>query len=321
MPDDELFKLAESGRIMKPEVLREQVDRMLAHENAEEFHRRFVDRWLRLDKLGSMPPGKGGAFRWYWDRQMEQVMRGETYTYFAKLLEENGPIRDLIDSDYTWTNERGGTILYDRNDVWGNAFQKVKLTDARRGGVITHPAVLTATANGVDTSPVVRGVWVLESLLGTPPPPPPPNVQPLPPDLREATTIRQSLELHRSQATCNACHRKIDPLGFALEDFDAVGKWRESYGGPKNLRVDPTSTMANGEQVADIAALRAVLLKRQPQVTCALCEKLLTYGTGRLMEPSDRGEIERIAARLAKSKGGLRDLVKLVVESEIFLAN
>ena len=318
MPDDELFKLAESGRLAEPEVLREQVDRMLAHENAEEFVRRFVDAWLRLDKLGSMPPEKGGPFRWYWDREMEQVMRGETYTYFAKLLEANGPIRDLIDSDYTWTNERGGTILYDRKDVWGNAFQKVKLGDARRGGVITHPAVLTATANGVDTSPVVRGVWVLESLLGTPPPPPPPNVQPLPPDLREAKTIREALEMHRSQATCNACHRKIDPLGFALENFDAVGKWRESYGGPKNLKVDPSATMANGEQVPDIAAFRAVLVEREPQVTRALCEKFLTYGAGRLMEPGDRGEIEKLAARLAESKGGLRDLVKLVVESEIF---
>ena len=320
MPDDELFKLAESGRITEPEVLREQVDRMLAHENAEEFVRRFVDRWLRLDKLGSMPPEKGGPFRWYWDREMEQVMRGETYTYFAKLLEANGPIRDLIDSDYTWTNERGGTILYDRKDVWGNAFQKVKLADGRRGGVITHPAVLTATANGVDTSPVVRGVWVLESLLGTPPPPPPPAVQPLPPDLRDATTIREALVLHRSQATCNACHRKIDPLGFALENFDAVGKWRSSYGGPKKLKVDPSATMANGQQVPDIAAFRAMLLEREPQVTRALCEKLLTYGTGRLMEPGDRGEIDRLVARLAESQGGLRDLVKLVVESDIFLA-
>jgi hypothetical protein len=320
MPDDELFKLADSGRITEAEVLREQVDRMLAHENAEEFIRRFVDRWLRLDKLGSMPPEKGGPFRWYWDRDMEPVMRGETYTYFGKLLEANGPIRDLIDSDYTWTNERGGTLLYDRKDVWGNAFQKILLGNARRGGVITHPAVLTATANGVDTSPVVRGVWVLESLLGTPPPPPPPNVQPLPPDLREATTIREALVLHRSQATCNACHRKIDPWGFALENFDAVGKWRESYGGPKKLKVDPSATMANGEHVPDIAALRAMLRDREPQVTRALCEKLLTYGTGRLMEPGDRGEIDQLVTKLAESKGGLRDLVKLVVESRIFLA-
>jgi len=318
MPDDELFALAESGRIAEPEVLRGQVDRMLAHENAGEFVRRFVDSWLRLDKLGSMPPEKGGPFRWYWDRQMEPVMRGETYTYFAKLLEANGPIRELIDSDYTWTNERGGDLLYDRKDVWGNAFRRVKLADDRRGGVITHPAVLTASANGVDTSPVVRGVWVLECMLGTPPPPPPPNVQPLPPDLRGASTIREALALHRSQATCNACHRKIDPLGFALENFDAVGKWRASYGGPKNPKVDPSATMASGEEVPDIAALRRLLLEREPQVTRHLCGSLLTYGTGRLMEPVDRGEIDRIVARLAESQGGLRDLVKLVVESEIF---
>ncbi len=319
MPDDELFAAADNGTLDDPEVLRGQVNRMLAHENAEEFVRRFVDRWLRLDKLGAMPPEKGGPFRWYWDREMEQVMRGETYTYFAKLLEENGPIRDLIDSDYTYTNERGGTILYDRKDVRGNGYQKVLLNDSRRGGVITHPAVLTASANGVDTSPVVRGVWVLECLLGTPPPPPPPNVQPLPPDLREAKTIREALELHRSQATCYACHRKIDPMGFALENFDAVGRWRQQYPGPKKLKVDPTATMANGEKVPDIKAFRGMLLEREPQVTRSLCEKLLVYGTGRLMEPGDRGELDRIVNTLADSRGGLRDLVMLVVESDVFL--
>ena len=321
MPDEELSKLADSGGITDPEVLRGQVDRMLAHENAGEFVERFVDRWLRLDKLGKMPPEMSGPFRWYWDRQMESEMRLETYTYFADVLARNGPIRDFIDSDYSFMNERMATIVYDRRDVWGNGFRKVKLTDSRRGGVLTHASVLTATANGVDTSPVVRGVWVLESLLGTTPPPPPPNVQPLPPDLRGALTIREQLAKHRADTACAACHRKIDPLGFALENFNAVGVWRTNYPGEKNLPVDPSATMANGRQVPDITAFRRMLLEREDEVTRSLCEKLLTYGTGRLMEPGDRGEIDSLVARLKKRNGGLRDLIELVVLSPVFLEN
>ena len=324
MPDDELFALADSGRITEPDVLREQVERMLAHENAEEFVRRFVDRWLRLDKLGKMPPEKKGPFGVYWTVQLEPLMRIEAERYFADLLERDGPIRELVESDHTFVNEPLATAIYGRADVTGTGFRRVTLGDRRRGGVVTMPAVLTATANGVDTTPVVRGVWVLESVLGSPPSPAPPNVPPLAPDLRNATTIREQLAAHRSDAACASCHRKIDPFGFPLENFDPIGRWREMYPvmvrrpGARPLPIDPSATLPDGTAVDDVAAFRAALGERELELTRGLCEKLLTYGTGRLMEPGDRGELDRIVARLQADGGGLRSLVHLVVQSRLF---
>ncbi|MFP6657835.1 MAG: DUF1588 domain-containing protein, partial [Pirellulales bacterium] len=209
-------------------------------------------------------------------------------------------------------------ILYNRDDVWGDGFRKVKLNDPRRGGIFTQPSVMTATANSVDTSPVVRGVWVLENVLGTPPAPPPPDVEPLAPDLRAAKTIREQLELHRKVEACNSCHRKIDPLGFAMESFDPMGRWREIYPETKQ-KIDPSATLSTGQKIDDILAFKKMLMARQKDVTRCLCEKLLTYGSGRLLEPTDRGEVDRILAELDQQGNRLRDLIQLVVRSEVFL--
>jgi len=314
MPDEELFALAAADKLQHPQVVVEQVERMLEDRKADAFTHHFVERWLRLDKLGSMPPAGG----FYWHRQMEPQMRAQTVAYFADLVERNGPIRDLIDSDYTFLNERVAWWLYDRDDVWGDGFCKVPTNDPRRGGIFTQPSVMTATANGVDTSPVVRGVWVLENILGAPPAPPPPNVQPLAPDLRGAITIREQLARHRDDASCAACHRKIDPMGFPFENFGPLGKWREVYA-ENRLEVDPSATLPNGEPLDDIVAFKRMLLERETQITRCLTEKLLAYATGRTLEPADRGEVDRIVEQLEKDKGGIRDLIELVVQSEIFL--
>ena len=318
MPDERLTELAKAGKLSDMAVLKQQVDRMLDDPRATAFTRHFTERWLRLDKIADSPPELNGPFRIYWDRRMEPQIIAQTDAYFGDLLKDNGPIRLLIDSDYTFLNESIATVFYGRNDVKGESLRKVATNDRRRGGILTQPSVMTATANGVDTSPVVRGVWLLENVLGLPPAPPPPDVEPLSPDLRKAKTIREQLAVHREQQACNRCHRKIDPLGFAFENFDPIGRWRDRY--PKGRGdIDASATMTSGEEVADIVAFKKMLLARQKDVTRCLAEKMLTYASGRVLEPIDRGEVDRIVDQLQVQGNGLRDLVKLVVQSDVFL--
>lgn len=316
MPDEELFDLAASGKLSDPMVRHAQVERMLGHRNAASFVRRFTERWLRLDKLGSMPPPGG----FYFHRQMEPQMIRQTDAYFADLVSRNGPVRDIIDSDYTFLNERMAQWIYQRDDVRGDGFRKVAAKPPHGGGMLTMPALMTATANGVDTSPVVRGVWMLESVLGTPPNPPPPGIEPLSPDLRGARTIREQLETHRAQESCRRCHDKIDPLGFAFENFDELGLWRTHYKTEgKALPIDPSSILTDGRKIAGIAEMKRLLLGQEEQVARNLTEKLLAFASGRIPGPLDRGEVDRIVTAL-KTKGyGLRDLINLVATSDVFL--
>ena len=318
MPDETLLKLAADRKLHQPRVLQAQVDRMLADPRATAFVQHFTERWLRLDKISESPPELNGPFRIYWDRRMEPQILEQTSVYFGDLLRNNGPIRLLVDSDYTFLNEQIAQVFYNRNDIKGDHLRRVAIEDVRRGGVLTMPSVMTSTANGVDTSPVVRGVWVLENILGTPPAAPPPDVEPLSPDLTNAKTIREQLEIHREQATCNSCHRKIDPLGFAFENFDPIGRWRDRYrvGG----EIDPSTTLANGTELADIVALKKMLVENESQVVRGLTRKMLAYASGRVLEPVDRGEVEEIVLDLNKSGNHLQDLVKQVVISDVFLS-
>lgn len=317
MPDDQLFDLAKAGKLNDTAVLQQQVDRMLDDPKCAAFTRHFTERWLRLDKLSESPPELTGPFRVYWDRRMEPQIVAQTDAYFADLVKSNGPIRLLVDSDYTFMNQGIAEIFYGRKDITGDSLRKVATNDPRRGGIFTQPSVMTATANGVDTSPVVRGVWVLENILGTPPSPPPPDVEPLSPDLRNAKTIRKQLEIHRKQDACNRCHRKIDPLGFAFENFDPIGRWRDRY--PRTGNIDASTTMANGQKIDDIVAFKKMLLGREQEITRCLTQKMLAYASGRILEPIDRGEVNHIVTELGKQERGLRDLIKLVIQSDAFL--
>ena len=317
MPDDELFALAKAGELTEAAVLQQEVDRMLNDVRSAAFTRHFTERWLRLDRLSESPPELTGPFRVYWDRRMEPQIVAQTDAYFADLVKSNGPISLLIDSDYTFMNEGVADVFYGRKDVKGDSFRKVATNDSRRGGILTQPSVMTATANGVDTSPVVRGVWVLENILGTPPSPPPPDVEPLSPDLRNAKTIREQLAIHRKQEACNSCHRKIDPLGFAFENFDPIGRWRDRYS--RIGVIDASTTMADGQKIDNIVAFKMMLLTREKDITRCLTQKLLAYSSGRVLEPIDRGEVERIVSAFSKQENGLRDLIKLVVQSDVFL--
>lgn len=324
MPDEALFSLAKSDGLLDPEIIEAQVERMLKDPKAMAFVERFTDGWLRLNTLGSMLPDDKTFERYYTDR-LESAMKEETRRFFANLLVSNGSILDFLDSDYSFVN---GPLAkhYGFEGIDGEAFRKVRFPeDAHRGGLLGQASVLTVTANGVETSPVVRGVWILENILGSPPSPPPPDVEPLEPDTRGATTIREQLKKHRSDQACADCHAKIDPLGFALEFYDPIGGYRERYPSVSddNRRVrgkpvDGSGELPSGESFHDEKGLKKALMGRKDRFALALTEKLLTYGTGREMTFRDHSEMERISTEIAECGYGLRDLVKAVASSEVF---
>ncbi|TWU50619.1 hypothetical protein Poly51_39110 [Rubripirellula tenax] len=320
MPDDELFELAENGRLVDPDVLVAQAMRMLKDPKANAFTEHFTDSWLRLNDLGSMPPDLK-KFAAYHKLNLQPMMISETRLFFDHILKNNLSIEHFIDSDFTFLNQQLANH-YGIKGVDGDEFQKVSLPpESMRGGLLGHASILTATSNGVETSPVTRGIWLLENILGTPPSPPPPDVEPLEPDIRGATTIREQLEKHRKVATCAECHRKIDPPGFALESFDPIGSLRTVYssGNEKSRRVvDTAGRLATGEEFQDITELKQRLLERKDQFSQCLTEKMLTYALGRELVFQDRPHVDEIAEELAHRGYGLRDLVELTVSSQPF---
>jgi hypothetical protein len=342
-PDDELLAHAVAGDLARPKVRRAAAERLLDDPRSDTFVNEFLDGWLRLRKLGSMAPS---GFEVYYNDKLEPAMRKETRLFFKRLLQTNGPIADLLDSDYTFVNRAlakhyridwkpaaanlgkpvdGLTAEDLRNDGAGRApsqsFVRVRLPDRRRGGVLGQASVLTLTANGVDTSPVVRGAWVLENILGAPPSPVPPDVPVIEPDVRGTTTIRGRLQAHRDNPACYSCHRHIDPPGFALESFDAIGTWRNNYYFPttdKSIPVDPSGEF-DGAAFKDVAGFKDQLLARQPQFARCLVEKLLIHALGRELTAADRPAIRAIVDRAAADGFRLRDLVLLCCESDLLI--
>ena len=313
-PDETLLKLATAGKLRSG--LSAQVTRMLADSRSNRFVRHFVRRWLDLDNIGTMPPSED--FLEYYRDNLENAMRKETETFFRHVLDNNLSLREFLDADYSFLN-RELALHYGIEGVKGNELQRVSLKGSRRGGLPGHGAFLTASANGVDTSPVVRGIYVLEKLLGYTPPPPPPDVPMIEPDIRGAVTIREQLLKHREIATCAECHRKIDPLGFALENFDAIGGWRDEYG--KKSPIDSAGKLPGGDSFRTFPEFRKLLVDRQDQFNRCLSEKLMTYALGRELEVGDRPGIDEILAELDGNKGGLRELIRLVVLRKPFLGN
>ncbi|MEO2013207.1 MAG: DUF1592 domain-containing protein [Fuerstiella sp.] len=319
MPDVELAAIADSGKLNKDKTFTAQIDRLLRDDKARAFVEHFTDSWLRINTLGSMPPDLK-AFGSYYDDRLEAAFKEETRLFFEDLLESNGSILNLLDSDYTFLNDALARH-YGIKDVYGEHFRRVALQpEHHRGGLLGQGSVLTLTANGIETSPVGRGVWVLENIFGTPPSPPPPDVEPLEPDTRGTTTIREQLDRHRNVAACAECHKKIDPAGFALEFYDPVGGYRTHYAarsgnGPP---VDGSGQLPSGETFQDERGLKKLLLERKDRFTQALTEKLLTYATGRSMTFRDQAEVKKIAAACADTGYGLRDLVTGVATSDTF---
>ena len=315
MPDDSLREAAASGKLNTPSELRFQVERMLKDPKARALTDNFVGQWLHLRKLGEMPPDPEKSKAYYADN-LEEAMREETQRFFQHILSNNRSISDFIDSDYTFLNEALARH-YKIPGVLQKDFQKVSLRpEHHRGGLLGHGSVLTATSNGVETQPVVRGVWILENLLGTPPNPPPPDIEPIEPDTRGVSTIRELMEKHRTNAACYECHRKIDPLGLSMEHYDYVGVWRNRYN--KKLPIDGTGKMPDGTVIDGPSGIKTYLKARPDQFTRCLTEKLFIYALGRRISFTDRDDIDQIVAAMPKHNYGLRELIQQVVASEPF---
>ena len=314
MPDDELIQLAKRKKLNHPKALIAQADRLLADPKSERFVKGFLDSWLTLRNLGDAPPDRN-KFEIYYSENLEEAMRTETELFTRNALDENLNIDCFLDSDFTFVN-KALADLYGFDGVEGDDFRRVDLDDPRRGGLLGQASVLTVTANGVDTSPVLRGVWLLENLLGTPPAPPPPDVEPLNPDIRGAITIRDQLAKHRETTACYECHRKIDPLGFALENFDPIGQWRTRYG--DRVDIDASGELPSGEGFQDVIGFKQALMNRKDAFARALTKKMLAYSLGRRIEIMDRPQIDALLVSLEAEGNGFRDLVHLIVSSETF---
>jgi len=332
MPDDELFMLAEQQKLSRRDVLGQQVERLLASPKAAAFTENFVGQWLALRAIDATEPSH--ILYPEFDHLLKVSMIRETELFFDEVLKNDLSLTNFVASDFTILNGRLARH-YGIPGVDGWEFQKKTLPPgSHRGGVLTMASVLKVTANGTTTSPVLRGAWVLERILGTPPPPPPDNVPAIDPDIRGARTIREQLAKHRSIESCAACHRKIDPPGFALESFDCVGGWRDNYRSTgigenvivdgrrmpylKGKKVDPADVTADGERFENIDQLKQVLLRDKPRLARALTTKLITYSTGRAPQASDRETVEAIVAKIGAKDYGLRSLIHEIVRSELF---
>jgi hypothetical protein len=332
MPDDELLTLAEQGKLGAPATLRQQVERMLRSPKATAFTENFVGQWLNLREIDATIPSH--ILYPEYDDMLKHSMLRETYLFFEEVLKHDLSLTNFVHSDFTMLNGRLARH-YGIPGVDGWEFKKVMLPkDSHRGGVLTMASVLKVTANGTYTSPILRGAFVLERILGTPPPRPPEGITAIEPDIRGAKTIRQQLAKHRTVASCASCHTKIDPPGFALESFDVIGGWRDYYrtsgnGKPVMIdgrrmpylqgpKVDPADVMADGQQFKDIDEFKQLLLKDKNQLARALTEKLVTYATGAAPLPADQATIEAIVGSIRERDYGLRTLVHEIVQSKLF---
>lgn len=326
LPDAELRAAADSGRLADDAELARQAGRLLASPATDAFAAGFLDGWLHLRDLGGMPPPRETA-RVYYAENLPEAMKTEARLFFLHLLRGNGPLHDFLEADYTFADKRLARLyqLPDRASLrLADGFQRVSLAgSAQRGGLLGMAGVLTVSANGVETSPVTRGVWVSENILGIRPPPPPDVVPAVEPDVNGTTTLRERLARHRADVACAECHRKIDPLGFALESFDPIGRWRVAYPKPKGNApapaVDASGELSSGETYAGFPEFRRLLAANRRDVfTRHLIRQFLSYGTGRHLEAADEPVVEQVLEAVRKDGFGLRTLVITAVASELF---
>ena len=312
MPDDELFRVTHAGTLRRPAVLEAQVRRMLGDPKARAFAENFAGQWLRVDELRTSAEPDAKVFPDY-TPALRDAMLAEPVEFFHALVRENGSLLRLLDADYTYANEPLAR-LYGLDGVKGDAFRRVALKDRNRGGVATMGAVLALTSYPRRTSPVLRGKWILDQLLGTPPPPPPPLIKSLPRDdaPKGGLTLRQQLEKHRTKAECAGCHKRMDPLGFGLENFDAIGRWRAEIAGQA---VDASGEMVSGEKFSGPAELKALLLKRKDVFARNVTEKMLAYALGRGLEYYDTPVVKQISRSVQRDGFRSGTLVAEIVKS------
>jgi hypothetical protein len=333
MPDDDLLALAEKGALREPATLRAQVDRMLQNPKSAAFTENFTGQWLRLREIDFTEPS--GHLYPEFDDMLKVSMLREVHLFFGELLRHDLSLTNFLASDFSMLNGRLAKH-YGIPGVDGWGFQRVKLPpDCHRGGLLTMAAILKVTANGTNTSPVLRGAWVLDRIFGRPPKPPPPDAGTIEPDIRGATTMREQLAKHRRNETCASCHVKIDPPGFALENFDVIGGWRDYYRSTGNGKevvidgqrmhylqgpaVDAADVMPDGRKFASVDEFKQLLAAEPEPFARALTINLLTYGTGGLVGPTDQREVTAIIEKAKAKQWGFRSLLHEIIQSRLFL--
>lgn len=339
MPDDALRALADSGTLRQPAVLRAQVERLLSDPKSERFITRFADQWLGVQNVLAMKPDD--VYIEY-DDHLGAALAPETRLFLAEVVAKDLSVTAFIDTDWTFLNQRLARH-YGIPGVDGFEFRKVTLKpEYHRGGVLTHAGILKATTNGTYTSPIKRGVWLLEQILGRPAPPPPPDVAAVQPDIRGATTLREQIEKHRALTECAGCHAKIDPPGFALESYDVLGGYRTRYRTPgpgegvkgyleklttyPDLKpvwfvaaVDATGVTESGEKFADLTEFKRLLLREPQQVARTVARKLMTYATGADVQFADRQVLDQLTVAVKTKTYGMRSIIHALVLSRVFL--
>ena len=339
MPDKQLSALARQGKLRESKTLQAEVDRLLDKPEARRFVKEFLNSWLKLDEINDTDPDRELYPEYAGDWWLVNSMVEESRLYFADLIARNRPARNVIDADYTFMDERLARH-YGVPGVSGPLFRRKSLPEnSPYGGILTQAAVLKVTANGTVTSPVLRGVYVMERLLGDPPSPPPPSVPAVEPDIRGAATIRELLKKHRADAACASCHQKIDPPGFALENFDVMGRWRHNYRslaqGWKRIEgvgrsgnefvhyigkeVDASGVTPNGERFDDILQFKKLLLQDEEAIARNLTEQLLVYATGAPVAFADRDNVAAILEKTRPSGFGVRSIIHEIIQSSLFL--
>jgi hypothetical protein len=314
IPDDQLLKVASEGKLKDPATLEQQVRRMLADKRSETLVTNFADQWLYLRNLKNIQPD----FQTFpdFDDNLRQAMKRETELFFGSIISEDRSVLDLIDANYTFVNERLARH-YGIPNIYGTDFRRVTITDPARRGLLGQGSILTVTSMPNRTSPVLRGKWILTNLLGNPPTPPPPGVPALKDNEAGAkkVSLRERMEAHRANPPCAGCHQVMDPLGFSLENFDAVGQWRSTDDGS---RIDPSGTLFNGTKIDGPVALRNALASRPGIFAGVLTERLMTYALGRGVETSDMPAIRRILADAVRNDYRFSSIVMGIVRSTPF---
>jgi hypothetical protein len=314
MPDDSLLSFAEKEQLHSPEVLRAQVRRMLIDPKAQALAHNFTGEWLGTRNLDFETPD-AKAFPGY-DLELRDAMQTETQMFFQSILSGDRSILDFLNGKYTFVNERLAKF-YGIPGVHGREFRRVTLDGTERSGILTQASVLTATSYPTRTSPTIRGKWILTNILNTPPPDPPANVPALASanEGGKSASIRARLEMHRANPVCASCHKNMDPLGFALENYDAIGQWRTTVDG---LPVDASGSSPAGQNFTGAAELKTLLLAESPKFVDCLTEKLLTYALGRGIESYDRPAINKVEQQVEKSDYRFSALIDGIVESAPF---
>lgn len=317
IPDDELLNIAARKTLHERTVLEQQIKRMLADPRSESLVSDFAGQWLQIRNVAGFRPSPELLF--HFDDNLRQAFERETSLFFESIVRENRRVVDLLDADYTFLNERLAKH-YGIPGVYGERFRRVSLpADSVRRGVLGQGSILTGTSRANRTSPVIRGKWILENIFGTPPPAPPANVPELKEtrDPRKVLPMREQMAQHRANPVCAACHAQMDQLGFALENFDAIGEWRETYS--SGAPIDASAELPDGTKINGPTELRRLLLKHSDEFLTTVTEKLLTYALGRGLESADAPAVRQIKRDAARGDYRFASLIQGVVTSTPFL--